>query len=60
MDSPCPQPKKQMNGSITALQEYAHDFACQQTTQEEAHRSYLELADTYDYNTLVIGRMVTG
>jgi hypothetical protein len=47
-------PSKQVeDGSIAALKRHAHNFTYQQMT------SYLENADTYEYNTLAIGWMIT-
>jgi hypothetical protein len=55
---PCPPSNIAENGSIAALKRHAHDFVHQQATRDDAGLSYLESADTYEYDTLAIRRMI--
>jgi hypothetical protein len=57
---PCPPSNQAEDGSIATLQRHTHDFVCQQTTYDGGSGiCYLESADSYKYDTLAIGRMIT-
>jgi hypothetical protein len=55
----CPPSNQAEDGSIAALQRHARDFAHQQMTRDsESGISYLESADSYEYDMLAIRRMI--
>jgi hypothetical protein len=56
--SPCPSPKQAGSDKIAALKRRACDFMGQPRTDDNAGLSYLESVDTYEYDTLAIGRMI--
>jgi hypothetical protein len=59
---PCPSSNSAVKGSVAALKRHARDFMGQPRSrgdQQMTGLSYLEEADKYEYDTLVIGRMVT-
>jgi hypothetical protein len=54
----CPPSIKAEDSSIAALKRHAHEFVHQQMTRDDGQISYLESADAYEYDMLVIGRMI--
>jgi hypothetical protein len=54
MNLPCPPSNKAEDGSIAALKRHAHDFMGRHRTDDNAGLSYLESADAYKYDTLVL------
>jgi hypothetical protein len=43
---------------ILALKRCTQEFGDQQMTSDDAGPSYLENTDTYEYDTLAVGRMI--
>jgi hypothetical protein len=57
-DLPEPSSVQAKDGSIAALKRCTHDFTHTQMTNDDAGLSYLESADTYEYDMLAIRRMI--
>jgi hypothetical protein len=58
MNPPCSSHKQTDAEKINALKRHAHDFMSQRSSDNDVQTSYLESADTYEYDTLAIARLI--
>jgi hypothetical protein len=58
MNPPCPSREQTNNDKVASLKRRTCDFMGQPRQDDQARSSYLESADTYEYDTLAIARLI--